>query len=116
MCHFVHPVLKTSHYFCLACEREYKTPGGLKYHLNESSCCDFPGGYYWPGKDTLVRVDGGGESGGGDIMDGSDAINEESIAVMAYGSSSRYSCLVAGCEKRYTALSGLKYHLKHGHV
>ncbi|KAI9341161.1 hypothetical protein BDR26DRAFT_918502 [Obelidium mucronatum] len=123
MCHYVHPPTKTSHYVCLSCIREYKTPGGLKYHMNESHYSSFgngvkglkgfPEGYYW-GDLGSGTTDGGGSSGSssGSGRGTGGAVGEDGGGDKK-ASTDRYACTAPGCGKRYTALSGLKYHLKH---
>ncbi|KAJ3236665.1 hypothetical protein HDU78_004490 [Chytriomyces hyalinus] len=78
-------------FHCISCRKRYFTSSGLRYHLNEEhdesdQQATFPAGYYWMDKK---------KASGGDVG---------------------FTCPVEGCDKRYTALSGLKYHSAHAHL
>ncbi|KAJ3140855.1 hypothetical protein HK100_008730 [Physocladia obscura] len=88
------PVYKCPSVLCVT-RAEYKTAGGLKYHLTEEHSeatgvnAGFPAGWYW---------------------------DDVSVAVSKAVVESRYVCSIEGCKKRYTAMSGLRYHRKTAHL
>ncbi|KAJ3110292.1 hypothetical protein HK100_003086 [Physocladia obscura] len=91
----VKPFYKCPSALCLA-RPKYKTPGGLKYHLTEEHSetaggnNEFPFGWYWDDVSAAVARVAGEED--------------------------RYVCSIEGCKKRYTAMSGLRYHRKIAHL
>ncbi|KAI8615575.1 hypothetical protein BC830DRAFT_1218438 [Chytriomyces sp. MP71] len=85
----VNPETTQRCYICPACEKEYSTANGLKYHLGQHNFRDFPEGYYWAKK--------------------KDALDRPNDIVQPY------SCSVPNCLRKYTSYGGLKYHMVHAH-
>jgi hypothetical protein len=85
-----------------ACEKMYKNPGGLKYHLQHSHP-DSPQLYpHLLSASALSAANVTLNGEGGDELD----------TIL----SKPYECTVPECGKRYKNLNGLKYHIEHSHA
>ncbi|KAJ3409738.1 Transcriptional regulator of ribosomal biogenesis proteins [Chytridiales sp. JEL 0842] len=86
------------------CIKEYKNPGGLKYHMQHAhGTLTDPLGNPLPGTPGYFALTG-------EIGTPLPVVEEDPIL------SKPYECTVEGCEKRYKNLNGLKYHIEHAHA